>query len=60
MDRHQLLQNLLFERTLITEMLPLYENDEEATNTLLDRLNEIKRLVEILEIELTNDKNETS
>ena len=41
-------------------MLPLYESDEEATNLLLDRLNEIKRLIDEIENELNNDKNALS
>ncbi len=57
MDKHQLRLNLLFEKNLISEMLPLYESDEEATNLLLDRLNEIKRLIEEIESEFNNDKN---
>ena len=57
MDKHQLRLNLLFEKNLISEMLPLYESDEEAMNLLLDRLNEIKRLIEEIESEFNDDKN---
>jgi hypothetical protein len=54
-DKQRLLKNLEFERDLIVEMMPLYEKDEDSVNLLLDRLNEIKRLIKVIEQELNND-----
>jgi succinate dehydrogenase/fumarate reductase-like Fe-S protein len=54
-DKQRLLKNLEFEKDLIVEMMPLYEKDEDSVNLLLDRLNEIKRLIREIEKELNND-----
>ena len=56
MTRQQLIDNHRFEETLIKKMLPFYVNDEDALNTLLDRLNVIKKQIEDWEKEIQNDK----
>ena len=39
-------------------MLPSYAQDEETLNLILDRINEIKRLVKEIDEALDNDKND--
>ena len=57
MTRQHLIDNHRFEETLIKKMLPFYVNDEDTLNTLLDRLNVIKKQIEDWEKEIQNDKN---
>ena len=57
MTKQQLIDNHRFEETLIKRMLPFYVNDEETLNTLLDRLNVIKKQIKKWEKEIKNDKN---
>ena len=56
MTKQQLIDNHHFEETLIKKMLPFYVNDEDTLNTLLDRLNVIKKQIEDWEKEIQNDK----
>lgn len=56
MTKQQLIDNHRFEETLIKKMLPFYVNDEDTLNTLLDRLNVIKKQIEDWEKEIQNDK----
>ena len=42
---------------MLKTMLPFYINDEDATDTMLDRINEIKRFIAEIDKELNNEKN---
>ncbi len=47
----------IIELNMLKTMLSLYIEDEEATNTILDRIIEIKRFVAEIDKELNNEKN---
>jgi hypothetical protein len=57
MDKRELRLRLIVELDMIKTMLAFYVNDQDATDLLLDRMNEIKRFIAEIDKELTNDKN---
>ena len=59
MDIKELRQRFLMEAEMLKIMLPFYVEDEDTTNTILDRILEIKRFIEELDKELDNENNPT-
>ena len=59
MDIKELRQRFLMEAEMLKIMLPFYVEDEDTTNTILDRILEIKRFIEDLDRELDNENNPT-
>ena len=57
MDKQELRLRFIIELNMLKTMPPFYINDEEATDTILDRINEIKRFVAEIDKELDNEKN---
>ena len=57
MDKQELKLRFIIELNMLKTMLPFYINDEEATDTMLDRINEIKRFVAEIDKELDNENN---
>ena len=56
MDKKELRQRFIIELDMLKTMLPFYIDDEETTNTMLDRIIEIKRFVAEIDKELDNEK----
>jgi hypothetical protein len=57
MDKRELRLRLIIELDMLKTMLAFYINDQDATDLLLDRMNEIKRFIAEIDKELTNEKN---
>jgi hypothetical protein len=57
MDKRELKLRFLLELDMLKTMLPFYINDEDATNLMLDRINEIKRFIAEIDKELNNENN---
>jgi hypothetical protein len=57
MDKRELKLRFLLELDMLKTMLPFYMNDEDATNVMLDRMNEIKRFIAEIDKELNNENN---
>jgi hypothetical protein len=57
MDKRELKLRFLLELDMLKTMLPFYMNDEDATNVMLDRINEIKRFIAEIDKELNNENN---
>jgi hypothetical protein len=57
MDKRELKLRFLLELDMLKTMLPFYINDEDATNVMLDRINEIKRFIAEIDKELNNENN---
>jgi hypothetical protein len=57
MDKRELKLRFLLELDMLKTMLPFYIDDEDATNLMLDRINEIKRFIAEIDKELNNENN---
>jgi hypothetical protein len=52
-----LLERHYIELQMLEILISRPQNDEEIVNLLLDRFNEVKKVIERLEKEVKNDKN---
>ena len=57
MDKKELLERHYIELQMLEILISRPQNDEEVVNLLLDRFNEVKKVIERLENEIKKDKN---